>query len=123
MKIEKIELKNYRLIQNTSLHLEDLETVIVGKNNTVKTSLMSFLQLVTGDKPKTFLFDDYPVPFRNSIYDFILTTDLEIFADAEVKRVFKEPELRIEIDYSDFNEANSVEIPQEVITRSVDEKT
>ncbi|MGD9909440.1 MAG: AAA family ATPase [Candidatus Izemoplasmatales bacterium] len=108
MKIEKIELKNYRLMQNTSLRLEDLETVIVGKNNTGKTSLMSFLHLITGDKSKTFLFDDYPVPYRNSIYDFILTIDLLSLDDNEVRKVFKEPELRIEIDYSDFDENSSL---------------
>jgi len=108
MKIVKIEVKNFRLLLNANLRLEDIETVIVGKNNTGKTSLMSFLQLIIGDKSKSFLFDDYPVLLRTQIYDYILSTDVNVLEDIEVKEKFKEPELRIEIDYSDIDEKATI---------------
>ncbi|MCK4922167.1 MAG: AAA family ATPase, partial [Bacteroidales bacterium] len=42
MKIKTIEIKNFRLIEDGSLNLEDDITLIVGKNNSGKTSLVDF---------------------------------------------------------------------------------
>lgn len=39
MKIEKVEINNFRLLKNTSLSLQEKTTVIVGRNNSGKTSL------------------------------------------------------------------------------------
>jgi predicted ATP-dependent endonuclease of OLD family len=39
MHIEKIAIKNFRLLKDSSLSLQDQTTVIVGRNNCGKTSL------------------------------------------------------------------------------------
>lgn len=47
MKIKTIEIKNFRLIEDGSLNLEDDITLIVGKNNSGKTSLVDiFFELL-----------------------------------------------------------------------------
>lgn len=37
MRVQKIDIKNFRLLQDVSLFLEERTTVIVGRNNSGKT--------------------------------------------------------------------------------------
>jgi predicted ATP-dependent endonuclease of OLD family len=39
MRIDKIEIKNFRLLRAVNLSLEETTTVVVGRNNSGKTSL------------------------------------------------------------------------------------
>lgn len=39
MKIEKVHINNFRLLRAVDISFEDLSTVIVGRNNSGKTSL------------------------------------------------------------------------------------
>ena len=43
MKIEKIKIKNFRSLKNFCIDLEDELSLIVGKNNTGKTSVIEIL--------------------------------------------------------------------------------
>jgi predicted ATP-dependent endonuclease of OLD family len=43
MKVFKIQVENYRLLRNFSLDLEDELSLVIGKNNTGKTSILSVL--------------------------------------------------------------------------------
>lgn len=43
MKIEKIKVKNFRSLKNFSIDLEDELSLIVGKNNVGKTSVIEIL--------------------------------------------------------------------------------
>ena len=43
MKIFKIQVENFRLLKNFSLDLEDELSLVIGKNNTGKTSILSVL--------------------------------------------------------------------------------
>ena len=103
MKITKVIIDNYRLLKHVELRVDDT-TIIVGKNNTGKTSLMNFIQLILSDRNKQFTFDDYPVSLRNDMYQFIMDVDLDTYNKEEVTRFFKEPSIRIEIDYSSLKE-------------------
>jgi Predicted ATP-dependent endonuclease of the OLD family len=44
MKIKTIQIQNFRLLKNVTLSLEDNTTVIVGRNNSGKTSLTEVLE-------------------------------------------------------------------------------
>jgi len=44
MKIKNIKVENFRLLQNSSLDMTDGLTLIVGKNNTGKTSFVVLLE-------------------------------------------------------------------------------
>jgi putative ATP-dependent endonuclease of OLD family len=73
MKIIKIAIENYRLLRRIELDLEDELTLIVGKNNTGKTSLLSILNKCFGSNKTLFTFDDFNVDFKKELQDKILT--------------------------------------------------
>ena len=58
MKIESIKIKNFRLLDNININLEDDLTLIVGKNNTGKTSLFEVINIFT-QQGYEFKFEDF----------------------------------------------------------------
>lgn len=66
MKLSKIRIKNYRLLENAELEIDPNTTLIVGRNNTAKTSCFQGIEKVlTGTK---FSFNDYPLSKREKLY-------------------------------------------------------
>lgn len=59
MKIKSIEIKNFRALSDFSIDLEDDLSVIIGKNNTGKTSLLSIMDKFLGDSKTSFDFHDF----------------------------------------------------------------
>ncbi len=59
MKITKVEINNFRALENFVLELEDDLSVIIGKNNTGKTSLLTILDRFIGDSKSSFEFHDF----------------------------------------------------------------
>jgi Predicted ATP-dependent endonuclease of the OLD family len=72
MKIFKIQIENYRLLKNFSIDLEDELSLVIGKNNTGKTSILSVLDkfLNQSDKNK-FYFDDFNIDFKKEVQNLI----------------------------------------------------
>ena len=68
MKIKNVIIKNYRLLKNFSIDLEDELSLVVGKNNTGKTSLLTVMSkfLNSSDKVR-FSFDDFNIDLKNHI--------------------------------------------------------
>ena len=54
MHISKITVKNYRLLKDFSVDLEENLSLIVGKNNSGKTSLLQLLNTMLNGKEPTF---------------------------------------------------------------------
>ncbi len=73
MKIEKIEIKNFRLLNDICLLLEENTTLIVGRNNSGKTSLAElFTRLLTEGSPR-FSLEDFSLSIQdNFIKSFLL---------------------------------------------------
>ncbi|MCA8334058.1 AAA family ATPase [Burkholderia cepacia] len=44
MKLRHVQIKNFRLLSDVDLALEDLTTVVVGRNNSGKTSLSEVIR-------------------------------------------------------------------------------
>jgi predicted ATP-dependent endonuclease of OLD family len=58
MKINDISIKNFRLLEDIKLNVEDDITLIVGKNNTGKTSLFEVINMFYSEK-NNFTFHDF----------------------------------------------------------------
>ncbi len=58
MKIKSISIENFRLLEDIKLNIEDDITLIVGKNNTGKTSLFEVINMFFSEK-NTFSFHDF----------------------------------------------------------------
>ena len=72
MKITKLTVENYRVLQNFELELENELSLVIGKNNTGKTSLLSILEKFIGGKSSanTFLWDDFSISFQRRLRTF-----------------------------------------------------
>lgn len=86
MKISKIKVRNYRLLKSFELDLEDELSLVIGKNNCGKTSLLSILDKFIGKKgtTPTFSFDDFNIDFQKEL-ETIFTTQkyFDIISDFE----------------------------------------
>lgn len=69
MYLKTIEVKNFRLLNEVVINIDDSVTLIVGRNNTGKTSLMDVLYKVLNGEKLTF--HDYPLSSRNQIYTLL----------------------------------------------------
>lgn len=82
MKIKKIKIKNFRLLHNISLQLEDETTVVVGRNNCGKTSLSDIIRKFLSER-STFEIED----FSSGCYDKFCAAHRAHLKGADVKEV------------------------------------
>lgn len=66
MLLSKIIIKNYRLIISTELNVDSNTTVLVGRNNTAKTSCLNLIEKVLDNK--VLSYNDYPIQRRKYAY-------------------------------------------------------
>src|ERR1039457_1040309 len=59
MKISSFSIKNFRLLEDVELCLEDSVTVVVGRNNSGKTSLTEFFRQLLDEKTPRFKLEDF----------------------------------------------------------------
>lgn len=65
MQLSEIKIKNYRLLVDAKIDVDPKTTVIVGKNNTGKTSFFKCVSNALSCKP--FSYDDYPLEKREDL--------------------------------------------------------
>ncbi|MDT3356694.1 MAG: ATP-dependent endonuclease [Bacteroidota bacterium] len=74
MKIEKIIVKNFRLLKDFSMDLEDSLSLVIGKNNVGKTSLLLILDQFLGSKgeyKRSFRFNDLNLDAQEQLKEFM----------------------------------------------------
>ena len=78
MRITKIGVRNFRILQNSVMDLNRDLCLLLGRNNTGKTSFMVLLEkfLKTGD----FDFNDFSINLRKKLFAFNETTDVNELA-------------------------------------------
>ena len=98
MQLSKIKIKNYRLLIDAELEVDSKTTLIVGRNNTAKTSCFECIGKVLNGTP--FSFNDYPLSKRENLYtNFALFMEEKIAF--EVLRERLEPiSIEFFVDYS-----------------------
>ncbi|HVN96855.1 MAG TPA: ATP-dependent endonuclease [Syntrophorhabdaceae bacterium] len=65
MYIKKVHIQNFRLLREVNLFLEERTTVIVGRNNSGKTSLAELIRRLLSDTVPSFRLEDFSL----SVYD------------------------------------------------------
>ena len=66
IRLSNIKIKNYRLLIDAELKVDDSITLIVGRNNTAKTSCAELIDKVL--KNRALSYDDYPLKKRKYAY-------------------------------------------------------
>ena len=72
MKIKKIQVKNYRLLKDFSLDLEDELSLVIGKNNCGKTSLLLVLNKFLNNGK--FTSDDLNLEYKKILSEYIISS-------------------------------------------------
>ncbi|WP_394664932.1 ATP-dependent endonuclease [uncultured Chryseobacterium sp.] len=70
MNIFKIHIHNFRLLREFSMDLEKDLSLVIGKNNTGKTSILSVLDKFLNEKSK-FSYDDFNIEFKKELVSLI----------------------------------------------------
>ena len=104
MQLSKIRIKNYRLLIDAELEVDPKTTLIVGRNNTAKTSCFSCIGNVL--EGKTVSFNDYPLFRREDFY-----TKIALFM--EKKLSYEELCKQIEVVSIDFLVDYSLDDPDD----------
>ncbi|AUW57562.1 ATP-dependent endonuclease [Sphingobium sp. SCG-1] len=98
MRIESAEIRNFRLLADAALALEGLTTVIVGRNNSGKTSLSEIMKRLLTDSNASFQLED----FSSASYSgFCAALDARNAGtgDEAVRTLLPAIELRIRLNY------------------------
>lgn len=69
MQLTRIIIRNYRLLTEAELNVDQKMTLIVGRNNTAKTSCFSLIEKVL--KNSKLSYDDYPLCKRKTLYELL----------------------------------------------------
>jgi len=76
MKIEKIIVRNFRLLKDFSIDLEDNLSLVIGKNNVGKTSLLLILDQFIGPRSegkRSFRFNDLNLDAQEQLKEFMIS--------------------------------------------------
>ncbi|MBN8623688.1 MAG: ATP-dependent endonuclease [Flavobacteriales bacterium] len=98
MKIKTIQIQNFRLLKNVTLSLEDNTTVIVGRNNSGKTSLTEVFRRLIGDKNPSFSLYDFSIVSIDG-FKKALHAKFEGKEDSEIRSYIPSIEVKITIEY------------------------
>lgn len=119
MQLSKIHIKNYRLLIDAELDVDNKTTLIVGRNNTAKTSCIDCINSVLHGKG--FAYDDYPLSKREGFLSLMAqfmakeTTYNELYEELPIMTV------EFWVDYSmDDSEANLGALSPFIIDVNVD---
>ena len=106
MFLSKITINNFRLLKDFSVDLEQNLSLIIGKNNSGKTSLLYLLNKIFNwrDKGGCIHIDDFNIDYKKSLVD-LLTKNDEI-----EEEYYKEDgiRLRLYIKYTDDDDLSNV---------------
>ena len=95
MRITKLNIQNFRLLKNFSIDLEEELSLVIGKNNTGKTSLLTVLDKFLNDT-KSFSYNDFNIDFKKDLKRIVEeeTIDEENYTPKGIK-------LKIFIEYTE----------------------
>ena len=101
MKITKIKVKNFRLLKEFELDLEESLSLVIGKNNCGKTSLLFILNKFIGSQytSNDFSFDDFNSELKDELKSKVETNnDTGYFGIS----------LKLFIEYSDTDDLSNI---------------
>ena len=98
MQLSKIRIKNYRLLIDAELEVEPKTTLIVGRNNTAKTSCFECIGNVLDGAP--FSFNDYPLQKRENLYTKIALFMEKKITFEELAKQLEPISIEFLVDYS-----------------------
>lgn len=100
MKIKEVKIENFRLLKNVSISFDDQTTIIVGRNNSGKTSFSEILKRFFYDKNPTFSLEDFSLDSINCFKAAQLSF-IDGANDDVVRKLLPSISLQAKFDYSE----------------------
>ncbi len=114
MKIKNIKVKNFRLLSNISVNLEEDITLIVGRNNTGKTSLLEVIKVFLSSEDK-ISFEDFSQSsyneFKKLYSEYLKTLHPDISEtnkeelEESIQNKFPKIQFQIEFEYDKIKDS------------------
>lgn len=70
MKLESAQIRNFRMLKEMDIDFEDVLSLVIGKNNSGKTSFLSILQKFLSESKPEFAFEDFSIEAQQAILAF-----------------------------------------------------
>lgn len=99
MKLNRVQIKNFRLLRDVELFLESETSVIVGRNNSGKTSLSEVIRRFTSDKNATFYLQDFSTECYEE-FCAAFKAEKEGKEESEIRKLLPIIELRLFFRYN-----------------------
>ncbi|KXZ29005.1 ATP-dependent endonuclease [Leptospira santarosai] len=100
MYITEIEVKNFRLLKNVRISLQETSTIIVGRNNSGKTSLTEIFRRFFSDKKIHFYLEDFHLSSL-ALFKEALTVKQSGGSEEDIRKIIPKIELNFTINYED----------------------
>ncbi len=98
MHLHKIEIQNFRLLSKVELLMEQQTTVIVGRNNSGKTSLTELFRRLLGDSTPGFRLEDFSLSAHEGFWQAFQAWEQKK-TDDEIRALFPTIEVNLTIVY------------------------
>lgn len=98
MRLKNIAIKNFRLLQDVSLMLEAQTTVVVGRNNSGKTSLTEVMKRLLEDGCPSFRLEDFSFGTHQAFWNALSAAALGA-DETEVRKAVPTIEVRLTFEY------------------------
>ena len=98
MRLHKIEIKNFRLLTKVQLLLEEQATVVVGRNNSGKTSLTELFRRLLEDTTPSFRLEDFSLSAHENFWK-AFRAQQEAKAEDEIRKLLPTIEAKLTIAY------------------------
>lgn len=98
MQLKNIAVKNFRLLHDAGLILEKQTTVIVGRNNSGKTSLTEVMKRLLGDSNPSFRLEDFSFATHQSFWNAFVAA-AQGANDPDVRKALPTIEVQLTFGY------------------------
>jgi putative ATP-dependent endonuclease of OLD family len=107
MKIKSIQIENFRLLKSMVLDLEDDLSLVLGKNNTGKTSILTVLdKFINQSENRKIQAEDFNLSYKEEIKKLVLDA-IELPEDEYNEKIVG-IKLRLIISYSDSDDFENI---------------
>lgn len=107
MQIQQLGVSNFRLLRDVRLALADAATVVVGRNNSGKTSLSEIFRRLATERTPRFSLED----FSSECYDEFVVSFVDYWRDVEVADVRdRVPAIELRIHFSYVSDSPSEDL-------------
>ena len=106
MHITKIHIENFRLLKNIEINIDKKTTLLVGRNNTAKTSILQLISNVLKNNPLSY--NDYPLYERNRALKALISFSKGNISFDDLKNNVLNPSISFFIDYTEEGDADNL---------------